>query len=178
MPPAESTDHLADGIHRMAPREAMSASVCRLRDTYAMVPGAPLYKREFGYYCLDEWKEQGMPQDVPLSELFDFDGPAQHSLGQLGWCEAAFAPGFEDKVLEVIANKYKFVYPIPEEVKKADLMSLATERRDIMAPIVEEWGSLVGVEPFRDRICPNPPRFAEAAFLVRFKELCPDGVWL
>jgi len=85
---------------------------------------------------------------------------------------------FEDKVLEVIANKYKFVYPIPEEVKKADLMSLATERRDIMAPIVEEWGSLVGVEPFRDRICPNPPRFAEAAFLVRFKELCPDGVWL
>ena len=52
MPPAESTDYAADGIHRMAPREAMSASVRRLRDTYAMVPGAPLYKREFGYYVL------------------------------------------------------------------------------------------------------------------------------
>jgi len=41
-----------------------------------------------------------MPQDVPLHELFDFDPGGNHGLGQLGWCEAAFRPAFETKVLE------------------------------------------------------------------------------
>jgi uroporphyrinogen decarboxylase len=41
-----------------------------------------------------------MPEDVPLAELFDFDPPAKHSLGQLGWCEAGLEPVFETKVLE------------------------------------------------------------------------------
>ena len=89
-----------DGVRAPAPREAMSAAVRRLRDTYEMVPGAPLYRREFGYYCLDEWKAQGMPQDVPLDRLFDFDARASRSLGQLGWCEAAFVPAFPDLVVE------------------------------------------------------------------------------
>ncbi|MFH1568578.1 MAG: hypothetical protein ABIL09_11330, partial [Gemmatimonadota bacterium] len=91
----------ADGVRRLVPRDQMPPHVRKLRDTYEMVPGAPLYRREFGYYCLEEWKAQGMPQDVPLAQLFDFDAEARHSLGQLGWCEAAFVPAYEDKVLEV-----------------------------------------------------------------------------
>jgi uroporphyrinogen decarboxylase len=78
----------------------MAPGARKLRDTYALKPGIPLYKKEFGYYCLERWAEQGMPQDVPLSELFDYDPPAKHSLGQLGWCEAAFFPEFETRVLE------------------------------------------------------------------------------
>jgi hypothetical protein len=90
----------ADGIHALLPREAMTPAARRMRDTYAITPGIPLYKKEFGYYSLDAWKDQGMPEDVPLAELFDFDPPAKHSLGQLGWCEAGLAPVFETKVLE------------------------------------------------------------------------------
>ena len=89
-----------DGIHAVLPREQMIEPARKLRDTYAMVPDAPLFKREFGYYCLEEWKEQGMPQDVPLAELFDYDPGGNHGLGQLGWCEAAFVPAFEDKIVE------------------------------------------------------------------------------
>ncbi len=89
-----------DGVHAMVAREDMAESARHLRDTYACKPGIPLFKREFGYYCLEEWKEQGMPQDVPLSELFDFDPGGNHGLGQLGWCEAAFRPVFETKILE------------------------------------------------------------------------------
>jgi uroporphyrinogen-III decarboxylase len=81
-------------------RNDMVASAQKLRDAYARVPGAPLFKREFGFYCLERWKQQGMPQDVPLAVLFDYDPPGNHSLGQLGWCEAAFVPAFEEKVLE------------------------------------------------------------------------------
>lgn len=89
-----------DGVHGMVPRSRMSDSVKKLRDTYAITPGAPLFKREFGYYCMERWKEQGMPQDVPQAELFDFDPPAAHSIGQLGWSGAPFVPMFEEKMLE------------------------------------------------------------------------------
>ena len=95
-----NSEIIDDGIHAVLPCEQMIEPARKLRDTYAMVPDAPLFKREFGYYCLEEWKEQGMPQDVPLAELFDFDPGGNHNLSQLGWCEAAFVPAFEDKIIE------------------------------------------------------------------------------
>ncbi|MDP6357869.1 MAG: uroporphyrinogen decarboxylase family protein [Planctomycetota bacterium] len=88
------------GIHSMVPREEMCEPARRLRDAYAITPGAPLIRKEFGYYCMERWKEQGMPEDVPLAELFDYDPSGSHSLGQLGWCEAALQPSFEVKVIE------------------------------------------------------------------------------
>jgi uroporphyrinogen decarboxylase len=91
----------ADGIHAMVPRELMVEPARRLRDTYAITPGAPLIRREFGYFCLERWREQGMPDDVPFAELFNYDPPGNHGLGQLGWCEAAFVPCFEEKIIEV-----------------------------------------------------------------------------
>jgi len=89
-----------DGIHGMLPRDKMTASARKLRDTYACKPGIPLFKREFGYYCLERWAEQGMPADVPLAELFDYDPPGHYHLNELGWCEAGFEPIFNVKVLE------------------------------------------------------------------------------
>lgn len=89
-----------NGVYSMVPREKQKESARKLRDTYAIVPDAPFFKREFGYYCLERWKEQGMPQDVPLEQLFDYDSPGNYALGQLGGCEAAFEPGFEEKILE------------------------------------------------------------------------------
>ncbi|MFC1714847.1 uroporphyrinogen decarboxylase family protein [Candidatus Poribacteria bacterium] len=95
-----TTEMMKDGVHAMVPREEMSESARKLRDTYACKPGIPLFRREFGFYCLEEWKKQGMPQDVPHHELFDYGPAGNHGLGQLGWCEAAFRPAFETKVLE------------------------------------------------------------------------------
>lgn len=90
----------ADGVHAMVERDAMAPGARKLRDTYARVPGAPLYRREFGFYCLERWKEQGMPEDVSHAELFNYDPPGGIGLGGLGWCEAAFYPAFEKKILE------------------------------------------------------------------------------
>jgi uroporphyrinogen decarboxylase len=97
MPP---TALAAEGIHAMVPRETMAPGARKLRDAYGIVGGAPLYRREFGFYCLERWAEQGMPPDVPHAELFDYDPAGSHSLGELGWCAAAFVPAFEEKVLE------------------------------------------------------------------------------
>jgi uroporphyrinogen decarboxylase len=90
----------ADGVHAMVPREQMCLGARLRRDVYALTPGAPFPKLEFGYYSLDAWKEQGMPQDVPFAELFRFDPPGDFWLGQVGWCEAAMVPAFEVKILE------------------------------------------------------------------------------
>ena len=90
----------ADGVHAMVPREKMSEGAKKLRDAYERVPGAPLYRKEFGYYSLERWKNEGMPEDVPLAELFHYDPPGAFDLMGLGWCEGAFEPAFEERVIE------------------------------------------------------------------------------
>ncbi len=65
-----------------------------------MVPGAPLYHREFGLWmCIDQWKSDGLPE-ADHHELFGWNANARVSLGHLGWVEAAFHPAFQEKVLE------------------------------------------------------------------------------
>ena len=98
------TDHdtaiVEDGVHALAPRERMCESARKLRDIYAITPGAPFLRREFGYLCLPGWLEQGLPDDLDMDREFTLDPPGDHSLGQLGWCEAGFMPCFGVKVLE------------------------------------------------------------------------------
>ena len=89
-----------DGIHALLPYAQMAPAARKLRDTYARKAGIPLFKREFGYYCLERWKEQGLPAGVPFETLFDYDPPGNLMLNQAGGCEAAFAPEFEVKILE------------------------------------------------------------------------------
>ena len=90
-----------NGIKGMVPREKMSYGARKLRDFYELKPDAPIYQCEFGYYSLDRWKREGYINDkTNLSELFGFDEPGGFSLGGLGWCEAAFSPTFEVKILE------------------------------------------------------------------------------
>jgi uroporphyrinogen-III decarboxylase len=97
-----------DGIYSLLPENLMIEPAVKLRNTYAIKPGAPIYKREFGYYCLDKWKKQGMPQNIPHEQLFDYDDPGNSELMNLGWCEANFSPEFETKVLED-RGKYELV---------------------------------------------------------------------
>ena len=89
-----------DGIHSLLPRELMCEGAKKLRDAYARVPGAPLIQREFGFYCLERWYEQGLDPEFNRAELFQFDPPGSFGLGRLGWCEAAFVPDFEEEIIE------------------------------------------------------------------------------
>ncbi|MFW6255638.1 MAG: hypothetical protein ACOC54_02360, partial [Candidatus Sumerlaeota bacterium] len=97
---AEKKAGTVAGVHYMVGREDMVPGAVRMRDAYAIKAGAPIYQKEFGFGCLDRWKKEGMPEDVPMSELFGYDPPGSYNLGQLGWCESPFHPAFENKVLE------------------------------------------------------------------------------
>ncbi len=94
----------ANGVDAIVEREKMVPNARKLRDAYARVPGAPLFRREFGFYSLEAWKEQGMPEDMPvqdlLKDIFQCDPVGDLKLGQLGWCEGGFNPVFEQKLLE------------------------------------------------------------------------------
>lgn len=94
-------EDIADGIHAMLPREKMSAGAKKMRDFYAIKPDAGIYQKEFGFYTLDLWREQGyLKEGEDLNKLFGFDDPGTHSLGGLGWCEASFVPHFEEVHIE------------------------------------------------------------------------------
>ena len=76
-------------------------SVTRLRDFYTQKKDAPIVQEEFGYYSLDRWTSEGhITQDTDINKLFGLEPSAKHSLGELGWCEAAFCPTFDEEVLE------------------------------------------------------------------------------
>ncbi len=91
----------ADGIRAMVSRDKMTPSAIKLRDTYAIKPGAPFYQKTFGLWmCIDSWYESGLDRNTDLDKLFMFDEPGFHQLGQLGWCEAAFCPQFDNIILE------------------------------------------------------------------------------
>ena len=49
-----------DGVTAMVPAEKMVPSARKLRDTYNLKPDASFFQHEFGFYCLERWKEQGM----------------------------------------------------------------------------------------------------------------------
>ncbi|NSW90310.1 MAG: hypothetical protein HPY74_06465 [Firmicutes bacterium] len=85
----------------MVPRESMNPGARKLRDFYEKKPDAPIYQCEFGFYSLDRWKREGYIDDnTNLAELFGYDEPGSYSLGGLGWCEAAFYPPFDVKIIE------------------------------------------------------------------------------
>jgi hypothetical protein len=60
---------------------------------------------------------------------------------------------------------------MPPSVKHADLVMLATERRDIMAPHPAAWELIDGVAPLKETIEPWPPYKAKHAFVVRFGDI-------
>ena len=89
-----------DGVHAMAPRERMPRHVRNLRDTYAITPDAPVVRREFWFYSMDQFYEQGLDPNADMAEVFSYDPSGSYDVAHLGWCEASFHPAFEEQVLE------------------------------------------------------------------------------
>lgn len=82
-------------------------------------------------------------------------------------------PGFkaiEARIWRAIAARFGIAKEMPASIKEADLVLMATERRDLLPP-GPPWPSLEGIQPLPSRIVPWPPAFARLAFKRRFREL-------
>lgn len=77
----------------------------------------------------------------------------------------------ECRVEKAVLNRFGLTYPMPPEVKAADLIMLSTEQRDLLPPHDDEWAIIKNVKPLLERTVPLGPEEAKKLFLQRFSEL-------
>ena len=69
-------------------------------------------------------------------------------------------------------RKFGVQFPLPKSVKVADLVMLATERRDLMpADNLDGYPIISGIAPASFQIFPESPEKAKRRFLERFEHL-------
>ena len=77
----------------------------------------------------------------------------------------------EDQVTAIIAATYDIDFSDYAPIKRADLIALATEKRDLMPHSAERWAYLDGIAALPGIIVAMDPGEAKQCFLRRFHEL-------
>lgn len=77
----------------------------------------------------------------------------------------------EKRVEDYVFTKFGLTLPMPPEIKKADIILLATEQRDLMPMHSDEWQIIDGVKPLEETIIPWSSEKARCEFLKRFELL-------
>ncbi|MBR8182121.1 metal-dependent phosphohydrolase [Burkholderia ambifaria] len=80
----------------------------------------------------------------------------------------------EDRVEAAVFARFGLNPKLPPEIKRADLIALCTEQRDLMNRKDDDthiWTSIEGIEPLPGVIIPVGPVAAKRAFLQRYAEL-------
>lgn len=78
--------------------------------------------------------------------------------------------GFEDVIWGRVCERFGLEIDLPASVLQADLIALATERRDMMPPDPAIWDCLVGIEPAPERIRPWSPTEARLTYHQRLMD--------
>jgi len=79
---------------------------------------------------------------------------------------------FEEGLHQAVAKKFDLSWPMPEAVKWADEIALATEARDLMGSVGKKrWGSLKGIPMLQDKVVPVTSDVAYRDFLKHYEIL-------
>lgn len=82
----------------------------------------------------------------------------------------------EDRVEAAVFAAFGLPAKLPASVKRADLIALATERRDLMPWHASRWERTEGLEPLPGTITPLPPEQARLIFLERYSVLTGKAI--
>lgn len=82
----------------------------------------------------------------------------------------------EDRVEAAVLGRFGLSAKLPASVKAADLVMLATEKRDLMPGDRHTWECIAGHQPLQQRIVPMSAEAARQAFLLRYSELKCEAV--
>lgn len=74
----------------------------------------------------------------------------------------------ENQIWLAVCERFDIQIDLPACVKQADMVALATERRDLMPEHPGEWDCLRGVQPMKETIIPFS---AESASMMFFSQL-------
>lgn len=77
----------------------------------------------------------------------------------------------EEQVTELIAQAFQIDFSDYAPIKRADLVALATEKRDLMPHSTERWAYLDDIAPLPDAIVAMGPAHAKEQFLAEFARL-------
>ncbi len=111
-----------------------------------------------------------VPRRLALAALLHDAGEAY--LGDLVKPLKRLFPEFsriEAGVMEIIGARFAVSGFDDRAIKRADLVALATEKRDLMPHSTETWPSLTGIAPLPQRIRAMPPQEARQQFLDAFR---------
>lgn len=78
--------------------------------------------------------------------------------------------GFEDVIWMRVCERFDLAPELPASVHRADLIALATERRDLMPTDPAIWDCLVGIEPMVEIIRPWPAAEARITYHQRLMD--------
>ena len=114
------------------------------------------------------YAKAGLLHDAPEAYIGDVPSPLKALLKDYQF--------IEDDLQFHICFKLGEPSIYPPEVKAADLIALATERRDLMpnTPTNEAWAFLDGITPDQDKIQPWGPMMAKEAFLNRYHQIVAE----
>lgn len=113
-----------------------------------------------------------VPEELRFAALLH--DAAEAYLGDMVKPLKVMLPAFseiEDNVSRIIGERFGVDLSHNPIVKQADLIALATEKRDLMPYSVEEWVYLIGMEPMREAILPMPPDVAKREFMQEFERM-------
>ena len=78
----------------------------------------------------------------------------------------------EARVMAIIGQRFAVdLTHLDPAIKQADMVALATEKRDLMPYSTENWSYLQGINPLPEIIEPMDPQAAKTAFLETFSRL-------
>ena len=106
----------------------------------------------------------GLLHDAAEAYLVDLPRPIKR-WSQMGTLYSEI----EDKLMLAIAYKFGLNHPVPVSVKRADIVMLVTEKRDLMKMPPKEWEDTE--TPHWSRVIPWGPEKAELCFVERFNYL-------
>lgn len=106
----------------------------------------------------------GLLHDAGEAYVADLASPIKRTLPSYQYVEGL--------VQEAVRQRFDLQLGRDDEaaIKRADIVLLATERRDLMPHDNTEWSVLAGVSPLEERITPLSIEAARDAFLAAFDE--------
>ncbi len=146
------------------------ANCCRfaghVREFYSVAQHSVLVSR----HCDQADSLFGLLHDAAECYICDLSRPVKQSLRRAG---IVVFDTIEGAIMDAVCVRFGLPLIQPESVDRADVLLLATEARDLMAPLTPGWRHTIenGHPVLEDRIVPWTPLRAREEFLKRFREL-------